>query len=370
MNVILSYKFGLLFNGLKPYFVSTLTESIEEPIDELEDIKTLYKSQEIKIIKVGDDTVEIYLYSDAKKDLVYYATIIESVLKSEKFEGNKIHFRFYIDDKLIDEFAVNATLLAVFADALLHNATKIDATDNNVVKTMQKIKLDPNKEPYVRMVLLKGELFSLDKNTALSFSLKQAIKQNDKSLIDKIKEFMTAPINTVTRVYKALISYVFHRFHRESFDIIDYYAMLESFAADHINDTNREQDRNGKHDDRRDNRRQDRDERDSRDRDHNRDRNRDREERRKHKNRERINRPQNIEILNTDKLLIVYAAVVIIYALIHISFGIVATVIEKMIILGLMTFGIYIAIEKFNQPAAKRMLDQKITPEMAYYLAK
>jgi len=375
--MLVVYKFGLLIHGLKPYFTSTLTESTTNTEDEseelIDDVKVLYKSQELKVVKINNDTVEIYLYSDAKKDLVYYVTIIESLLRNEKFEGNKVKFRIYVDEKLVDEFVLNLALLAAFSDALLHNASKIDATDRSVLKTMNNLKLDPNREIYTRMVLLKGELKALDKNTAFSFSLKQAVKQNDKTLIEKIKEFMTMPMNIISKVYRAIVSYVYS-FKKENVDLNGYLIKLESFAADDRYDNrDRNRDRDDRNERDKDDRRNRNDfnnkDRDDRRRDDNRDR-RDRRRDNRRRDNDRVEKPSREDKIDTQKLMISYVVSVIVLALINIGFGSVANIIEKLFVLALGTFSIYVTLDRFDSKSARRKLDQKMDPKMAYFISE
>ena len=397
--MLVVYKFGLLIHGLKPYFTSTLTESTTNTEDEseelIDDVKVLYKSQELKVVKINNDTVEIYLYSDAKKDLVYYVTIIESLLRNEKFEGNKVKFRIYVDEKLVDEFVLNLALLAAFSDALLHNASKIDATDRSVLKTLNNLKLDPNKEIYTRMVLLKGELKALDKNTAFSFSLKQAVKQNDKTLIEKIKEFMTMPMNIISKVYRAIVSYVYS-FKKENIDLNGYLIKLESFTT---NDRygSRDNYRNNRNDRYRNNDRErsnyrdnygdnryDRDDNergnyrdsyrdnkyDRSDRENNNFRERQNSRGNRRRDNDRVEKPSREDKIDTQKLMISYVVSVIVLALINIGFGSVANIIEKLFVLALGTFSIYVTLDRFDSKSARRKLDQKMDPKMAYFISE
>jgi hypothetical protein len=205
---------------------------------------------------------------------------------------------------------------------------------------------------------------------------------------------MTMPINIISKTYRAIISYVYS-FKKENVDLNGYLIKLESFTTNdrygsRDNYRNNRNDRYGNNDRERnngyrDNRYDRNDNERSKYRDNYGDNKYDRSNRKRddsnfkgrqnsrgnrRRDNNRIEKPSRNEEVDTQKLMISYVVSVIILALINIGFGSVANIIEKLFVLALGTFSIYVTLDRFDSKSAKRKLDQKMDPKMAYFMSE
>ncbi len=380
-NMLIAYKFGLLFKQLKAFYSSnqSFTESIEIKSKEEEQ---LYKSDVIAITK-EDNIIRIYINTEENKDLLYYVTIIESTLRDKKVDAETIIFEIIIDNEIVDAFSIRANTLKQLLESMNQGAIKIEEADKSGLNTLKKYKLENNK--LQRMIMLKGELYPVNKNEAMSVLMQSAIKQHEKSLVTKIKEiFFDNTFTPIAKYIRAVLAFnksynLEHLVVQGNVNIenllLEYYIDRQdnnyhdrnnNYNRDNNNSyyNNRRNDRdynNRGYNDRRDNNRN----YDNRGYNNRRDNHRDN----RHSYKPRFEKPSKTELTNMQKVALSVAVSVFFFTIADIIYPLTTDIISKIITILLMSIGAKLIIDKLTAQQKEKQFLNTLTPKYEYHLA-